>query len=176
MSKQIKITTIVGALVLGLGAVLFIAQPKATEQNTNTSHANMSAESGEAMPGILEANETFHDFGTISMKNGKVSKIFKVRNVKTESVTLTKIYTSCMCTDAKLTVAGKTQGPFGMLGHGIVPKINENLAPSQEAEVEVVFNPNAHGPAGVGTIERSVTIEGQNGKLTQLNIKANVIP
>jgi hypothetical protein len=125
---------------------------------------------------VLEANETFHDFGTISMKNGKVSTTLKLKNIKAEPVSLTRLYTSCMCTEAKINVAGKTEGPFGMIGHGAIPKFNDFLAPNTEAEVEVVFDPNAHGPAGVGTIERTVTVEGQDGKLAQLNIKATVTP
>jgi hypothetical protein len=176
MPKQLKIIIIVAVAVLGLGIALFIAQPKDNQPAAEANHQGMDMGSDKTESGVLEANETFHDFGTISMKNGKVSTTFKVKNVKAEPVVLTRLYTSCMCTDATLKITGKTEGPFGMLGHGIVKSFNDLLPPDETAEVEVVFDPNAHGPAGVGTIERTVTVEGQNGKLAELNIKATVTP
>lgn len=132
--------------------------------------------SDKVVSDVLEANKTFHDFGTISMKNGKVTTTFKLKNIKSEPVELTRLYTSCMCTNATLKLSGQSEGPFGMIGHGSIPKFSDMLASGQEAEVEVVFDPNAHGPAGVGTIERTVTIEGKDGKLAELNIKATVTP
>jgi len=176
MPKQLKIIIIVATAVLGLGIALLIAQPKDGQQVADTGYQVMDMGSDKTVASVLEASETFHDFGTISMKNGKVSTTFKVKNIKTEPVALTRLYTSCMCTEAKLNIAGKTEGPFGMMGHGIIPKFNDPLQPNQEAEVEVVFDPNAHGPAAVGTIERTVTVEGQDGKLAELNIKATVTP
>jgi hypothetical protein len=176
MSKQLKIIIVAAVAVVGLGTALFIAQPKEGQQTATNGHQGMDMGSDKTVTGVLEASTTFHDFGTISMKNGKVSTVFKVKNVKSEPVALTRLYTSCMCTEATINVAGKTEGPFGMLGHGFIPKFERALQPNQDADVEVVFDPNAHGPAGVGTIERTVTVEGQDGKLAELNIKATVTP
>lgn len=176
MNRQLKIMVGVAVGVIGLGIVLFVAQPNNTSPSSDNTHQGMDIGSDKTVSGVLEANETFHDFGTISMKNGKVSNIFKVKNIKSDPISLTRLYTSCMCTEAKLYIAGKTEGPFGMLGHGFVPKFEDLLLPNQEASVEVIFDPNAHGPAGVGVIERTVTLEGQEGKLIELNFKANVTP
>ncbi len=176
MAKQLKIIIIAAVALISLGVVLFIAQPKSNTSDADDSHQDMAMPSDKSDPNVLEAKETFHDFGTISMQNGKVSTTFKLKNIKTEPVVLTKLYTSCMCTDATLKINGKTEGPFGMLGHGFVKSFSDILPAGQEVEVEVVFDPNAHGPAGVGTIERTVTVEGQNGKLAELNIKATVTP
>jgi hypothetical protein len=175
MRTQIKIIIIAAAAVLGVGAALLFAQPK-NNQAADDSHRGMDMGSSKTDPNILQANETFHDFGIVSMKNGKVTTTFKLKNVKPEPIALTRLYTSCMCTSAEIKVADKTEGPFGMLGHGFVKSFNDMLSPDQDAEVSVTFDPNAHGPAGVGVIERTVTVEGKNGKLAELNIKATVTP
>ena len=81
-----------------------------------------------------------------------------------------------MCTTASYKKGEEKRGPFGMPGHGIVPPLGVELGSNEEAEVEVVFDPAAHGPAGVGMIERVVTFETESGKVVNLGIKANVTP
>ncbi len=169
MNKQLKIIVGIGVGIAVLGALLFYAQPSDT-QPTGTSDRNAP----QGAISVAEASD--YDFGTISMKNGKVSTIFKIKNTKNNPVTLSKLYTSCMCTDATLKVADKSQGPFGMLGHGFIPKFSETLQPNEEAEIEVVFDPAAHGPSGVGKIQRTVTLENNAGQPVELLISANVTP
>lgn len=166
MSRQIKIIIAVAVGILGLGIILFLNQPTEHEQMQGT----------EVEHNVLESDKQTYDFGTISMKDGIVKTSFKVKNPTTETLTLSKLYTTCMCTEAKLIVNGSSEGPFGMLGHGAIPTFNQKLEPNQEAEIEVAYDPNAHGPSGVGRIERSVIMESQNGKLITLNIIANVTP
>ena len=166
MTKQVKIAIIAGVAVVGLGTLLLLNQPSEHDQMKGTS----------AEHNVLQSDKSSHDFGTISMKDGKVKTIFKVKNSTAEAITLTKLYTTCMCTEAKLMVNGVSEGPFGMPGHGSVPTFLQKLEPNQEAEVEVEYDPNAHGPSGVGRIERQVIVEGNDGKLATLNIIANVTP
>lgn len=126
--------------------------------------------------GVLSAQETSYNFNTVSMANGKVSHVFKLKNTGPETVTITKLYTSCMCTKASLKVGEKTAGPFGMPGHGFIPSINVKVEPGQEAEIEAVFDPNAHGPAGVGKIDRVVTVENNAGAPMIFQFSAMVTP
>lgn len=56
------------------------------------------------------------------------------------------------------------------------PSINQTINPGEEASVEVVFDPAAHGPAGVGQIQRTVTIENNTGKPLELGFSAVVTP
>ena len=63
-----------------------------------------------------------------------------------------------------------------MPGHGFIPGINESLNLNEEAIIEVVFDPAAHGPAGVGKIERLVTVEVENGSPVELAFSAFVKP
>ena len=84
-----------------------------------------------------------------------------------------------MCTVAYLeTVDGDAEkGPFSMVGHGgTVPKANEIIKPGESRKIRVVFDPNAHGPAGVGIINRVVTLEDSLGRVLEFQIKAVVTP
>lgn len=126
--------------------------------------------------GVLSFAETLHDFGEISMSAGKVSYVFPIKNMSVENAVVQKIYTSCMCTEARLLFGGETYGPFGMQGHGSIPVINKIIAPNAEAKVEVTFDPAAHGPAGIGKIDRTVFVENGGGSPVELRFTAFVKP
>ena len=127
--------------------------------------------------GQLSAVQTSYDFGEISMKDGKVRHDFTVQNNSDKPVTITKLYTSCMCTTAALTAGSQQAGPFGMEGHGgAIPTINVTVAPGDEARVTAVFDPAAHGSAGVGTIERSIFVNSKSNPRFELTFKATVKP
>lgn len=111
----------------------------------------------------LAVSETRYDFGTVSMANGKVTHEFKLKNTGSAAVTVARVYTSCMCTQASFVTKNGSLGPFGMMGMGYVPTLSEVLAPGEEATIQAVFDPAAHGPAGVGPIERQITVETKDG-------------
>lgn len=161
--------TIIGIVVaiFILGGIIWIARP--TLQNTT---ASLPVDSS----GSLIAQEANFDFGTISMAAGKVMHLFKIKNTGSEPVVIGKIYTSCMCTIATLQMNNESFGPYGMPGHGFIPKINEQLGAGEEATIDVVFDPAAHGPAGVGRIERVVYLENNGGQPLELKISAMVTP
>lgn len=143
--------------------------------------SNMYSKEGQALNpnqtvNVLTADENFFDFGEISMANGKVKHNFKIKNLNVSPVNIEKIYTSCMCTLAALVLKDKRFGPFGMPGHSITPKVNQILNPSEEAVIEAEFDPNAHGPAGVGAIQRAIYVEMENGDKIELGFKAVVVP
>lgn len=154
-------------VVLVFGSLIWIAQPN------RQSKSIVSASSNESLA-VEEANN--YDFGSISMAAGTVKHQFKIKNTSAEAVTIRKIYTSCMCTTAELLIGGKQFGPYGMPGHESIPKINQTLNSNEEAIVEVIFDPAAHGPAGVGKIERTITIEDTDGISVELLFTAIVTP
>ena len=127
---------------------------------------------------FLVASETFYDFGTISMKNGKVSKIFKITNPTSQDIKIPSLVTSCMCTTAYILGEDGTRSrPYGMPGHGgAVPKANSIVRASGSLNIEAVYDPNAHGPAGVGLIERSVLLEDENNNVIEFKFRVNVTP
>lgn len=132
-------------------ALLWFARPAPS--------ANLTANLDPNARGILTAVETDFDFGRISMANGEVSHRYAIKNAGTEQALVTAIYTSCMCTRAILWARDGKAGPFGMPGHGLLPRTNKMIAPGETAEIEAIFDPNAHGPAGIGPIDRVISIE-----------------
>lgn len=161
--------TIIGIIlgVVALGGLIWIARPDGQT-------GNVASVSSNGILTVEEANN--YDFGTISMAKGIVTHTFKIKNESGEAVTVNKMYTSCMCTTASIILGGKQFGPYGMPGHGVIPKIGETINPGEEAEVEVAFDPAAHGPAGVGRIQRSITIENNAGRPIELLFAAIVTP
>lgn len=152
-----------------MAGLIWLAKPRPSDQNNL---ANLTA----GVQGILTAEENKFDFGSISMTAGEVRHRFKIKNAGTDAVTIEKMYTSCMCTQAVLILKEKQWGPYGMPGHGFIPKINQTLAAGAEAIVETVFDPAAHGPAGVGRVERTVVIENNAGQPLELSFSATVTP
>lgn len=110
------------------------------------------------------------------MANGKVSKEFGITNSTKEDVTLVTLTTSCMCTSAYIENSGAERGPFGMPGMGFVPPANEVVRAGGAFTVKVVYDPAAHGPAGVGPIDRFVYLTDSNGGALRFEIKAIVTP
>ncbi|MBI5470556.1 DUF1573 domain-containing protein [Candidatus Kaiserbacteria bacterium] len=149
---------------------------------SNAARGTTALEHGASVPNAsksaLVAPEVFHDFGTISMKNGNVTKEFTVTNPTNQDVTLKTVVTSCMCTTAFVVEPnGDVKGPFGMPGHGgPVPPANEIIKAGESRIIRVVYDPNAHGPAGVGQIDRFITLTDSSNGTLELEIKANVTP
>lgn len=124
----------------------------------------------------LTTEENSFDFGSISMAAGKVSHLFKIKNSGTETLKIERVYTSCMCTTARLATADGQTPFFGMPGHGFIPKINKEIKAGEEATIEVVFDPAAHGPAGVGPISRVVYLESGEETPFEVSFSAVVTP
>ncbi len=125
----------------------------------------------------LTAPKVFYDFGTISMRDGNVSREFVVTNPTGTDITVSTILSSCMCTAAFIIEPdGNVKGPFKMPGMGYVPPADELIKAGDSRTIRVVYDPNAHGPAGVGRIDRFVTLTDEVGGTLRLEIKALVTP
>ena len=169
MNKQIIIGVL--AAVLVLGGLFYFARPNG---NQPASGADSNVDPN-APAGSLTLSEKSFDFGSISMAKGKVAHTYNLKNASDQPVVIQKMYTSCMCTEANLIQNGESMGPFGMPGHGLVPTINQKVAPGAEIRVEAIFAPAAHGPAGLGKINRAVIME-TNGGPVEVVFSANVTP
>lgn len=170
-SKTIGVITLVIVLI-----VLLFAWGRAGTQATPASVQGAPGAYG-TVKSELTAPETLFDFGTISMKNGLVNKEFVVTNPTDRDIKIATVLTSCMCTSAYIVNAdGNVKGPFKMPGMGYVPPANEVIKAGENRIIRVVYDPNAHGPAGVGRIDRFVTLTDASGGTLQLEIKALVTP
>jgi hypothetical protein len=156
-------------ILVGLFSLMWWGKPAQTSVPTPGSNTGAGS--------ALTATEKLYDFGTISMANGKVDKIFKVTNLTDKDINVESVVTSCMCTVAYLESAGGEKGPFGMPGHGgPVAKANEIIKAGESRAVRVVYDPNAHGPAGVGPVDRFIYLTDASGRTLELEIKATVTP
>jgi len=125
----------------------------------------------------LAADRSANDFGAISMAAGLVSTDFTIRNTTSETLTISKLSTSCMCTSASLQINESTFGPFGMPGHGGgFTKAGVFVNPGEKVVVEATFDPAAHGPAGIGEVLREIYIDTGADKPIILGFKVNVTP
>ena len=161
-----KTGLIIVAIVIVIVGLMFWGrnnQSSSPTQNTNAASA-------------LLASEKLYDFGSISMKDGLVNHIFKITNSSDKDVLVKKIVTSCMCTEAYIESDGKEKGPFSMEGMGYIPSVNETIKAGESRNVKVVYDPNAHGPAGVGSINRYIMLTDSDGSALQIEIKALVTP
>lgn len=171
MNKKI---VVIGALVLlAIVGLMFWGRSNAVAGGQPANHAEAPDGSG---PSPLSASEMLHDFGTISMKNGLVDHQFIITNNTNASVEIPSVYTSCMCTTAFLETPTGEKGPFGMQGMGYIPPANETIPSGESRTVKVVYDPNAHGPAGVGAIDRFIYLVDKQGGVLALEIKAVVTP
>ena len=62
----------------------------------------------ESEKGFLTAEETAFDFGMVPMYGGKVKHSFRLKNTGQAPIKISKIYTSCMCTEATL-ISGRSK-------------------------------------------------------------------
>lgn len=167
------------SVVLAVAVAILAARPGAKPASRLAGAATAIA----AVPGVapsgqasLRARENFFDFGSISMAAGKVSHRYWFRNEGAAPVLIRRIYTSCMCTTATFVKGGRVINQYGMPGHGPLPSVNETLASGETAYVDAVFDPAAHGPAGLGPTDRVVTIESDAAAPLALRFSANVRP
>lgn len=77
-------------------------------------------------PGKVELSAAEYDFGTIP-NTKPVSKVFEVRNVGRGKLEIAGVSTSCGCTTAEVN--------------------KRQLAPGETAELQVTYDPQAHGGA-----------------------------
>lgn len=153
---------------VGLGGLMWLGSPtkKPIESNTDTNTKS-----------VLAASEKLYNFGTISMKNGNVTKEFVVTNPSDKDIIVVTLETSCMCTKAFMVEPdGTAKGPFGMRSMGYAWPVNETIKAGETRIIRVVYDPNAHGPAGVGSIDRFITLTDTSENKLQLEIKALVTP
>lgn len=107
----------------------------------------------------IQISPESYELGKVDLNGGLVTKEYEVKNDTDQTMKLQKIVTSCMCTQAKVSVGDKESRYFGMEHPGDRnPPINYEIQPGENAKVTVNFDPAAHGPQGVGPFDRVVTL------------------
>jgi archaellum component FlaG (FlaF/FlaG flagellin family) len=117
-------------------------------------------------------NETEYDWGTIKMYDGLAKKTFLVKNTGTKTLQLYSPTTTCSCTTVQVRTASERTAALSM--HSQSNDVID-VAPGDEAEVEVVFNPAFHGPSGVGPISRSAIIKTNDPQQPELKFNLSAV-
>ncbi|MBI2446486.1 MAG: DUF1573 domain-containing protein [Parcubacteria group bacterium] len=145
--------------------------------NGKNNRPQTAAINNEVASGILTATETDYDFGNVGIKNGLVTHKYILENTSGKTVKIGEVSTSCMCTSAKIEIGSKTYGPFGMPGHGGgLTKAGVFVNSGEKVIIEATFDPAAHGPAGIGEVQREIYIDTGADKPIVLGFKVNVTP
>ena len=146
MSKELKIIFIFIFLLPILGFVMLVVKD-------SSPYPVLSNISG------LESAPTSYTLGNVPRLGGLITKEYIVKNTTDKSMKLKKITTSCMCTKAKVIIRN-IETPYFSLEHNGDKNapINIVINPGQEAKVIVQFDPNAHGPQGLGYLDRSIQL------------------
>ncbi len=99
------------------------------------------------------------DLKTIAYEKGVVTHAFPIQNTGNKPLNITNLATSCMCTKVYFT-SGKEKGPqAGMKGMSSTSAWIGTLQPQEKGEIVAMFDPQFHGPQGVGAISRLVSFE-----------------
>ncbi|MBU2632469.1 DUF1573 domain-containing protein [Patescibacteria group bacterium] len=85
---------------------------------------------------------------------------FPIENNGSKNLEIANIATSCMCTLAHFERNGSQEGPaFGMKGMSSVSDWKGVLKPGEKVEIVAIFDTAYHGPSGVGSQFRTVSLE-----------------
>lgn len=147
MDKKIIIGIILSTLLLLGGAVWLLGNSSSKAVVTKT------------LGGKIETQEVNFDFKDIPYSGGNATHSFKIKNGGDKDLQIANMASSCMCTTVSLKTLGGVSPKFGMKGHSPASSWTGKLAPGEEAEVVAEFDPTAHGPSGVGPMERMVSFE-----------------
>lgn len=165
MNKDAKyiVGTFLVIIALVAGVAVWASIP------TSTPGGGVSASGGDRFinntkaDGISAAIESI-DIGKVGYGNGLVSKTYQLKNDTGRDLKLKKIVTSCMCTKARVKFSEKTTKYYAMEMNGDKnPIISYDFPAGSTAELEFNFDPAAHGPAGIGPVDRVITLYFDNG-------------
>ncbi|MDP3995761.1 MAG: DUF1573 domain-containing protein [bacterium] len=136
----------------------------------------MNYSSGENNSGTprIEITPVEYDVGTVSMAGEKVKRTYEIKNTGVGDLKIDKIWTSCMCTTARLRIGDEESGEFGMHSNSVL--WSQKIAPGETGFLEVVFDQALHGLEGIGPIVRAVYLSTNDpeNKQTEVRLTANV--
>lgn len=121
----------------------------------------------------LTAAVTEHDFGTVRLSEGKVSKEFVVKNEGKSPLEFVSANSSCGCTSLRIALPGNTSPLYMMAGHQDSVEWKGSLAPGEEAKVIVYYDPAVH-PELNKAVTRTVTVDTNDPNMPQLKLTIRV--
>ncbi len=151
--KSILFIGIIPALIIF--GLIFLTTEKNNEAKTKITNV-------DTVDSTYKLDKTRYSFGNVSQKDGNVETNFELTNTGNSDIYVKKLYTSCMCTKAQIIFSDDSKTALnGMLGHGPESDllVGKSIKAGETVKIRTVFDPNAHGPQGVGFIKRNITLE-----------------
>jgi hypothetical protein len=118
--------------------------------NQNTSFADPRGSGKIAAVEPLE-----HEWGQINIEGGLVSHTFTLSNLASDDLILMGAFTSCKCTTAVLEFSDGRRSPQFSIRNNPGNWVRL-VKPGESFVVYVEFDPNYHGPKGLGSFRRSI--------------------
>ncbi|MDP2683712.1 MAG: DUF1573 domain-containing protein [bacterium] len=136
-----------------------------------------SYEKNDPLAPIIKLVDSSYDFGEVKLSGGKVSKSFKIKNEGQNPLVFLGLSPSCGCTSAKVVTVGGESPEYQMAGHGGSVEWRGELAPGEEGEIIVSYDPAVH-PELNGDVTRTVDIKTNdpNNPKSTIRIMVKQIP
>lgn len=117
-----------------------------------------------------------YDFGLVRLTAGLVVHRYSVKNLGQIDVKIANLATSCTCTKVYFKSANWESPRAGMKGMTKISDWVGVLKPGESGEVIIEFDPNFHGPQGMGKIVRGVSFETNDpqNRYVELNFNGEV--
>lgn len=142
------------------------------EQIKDSIEQRLIKEAGQKRPQIVLEPASF-DFGEVTKKQGKISKIFKLSNQGNAPLVIKNIRTSCPCTFVSLKVNKKKSPPSST--EGSPANWQAEVKPGENAELEVVLDlASPHVSPGKVIRDTSITSNDPIYPQTTVRIEAEV--
>lgn len=165
---QVNNKTIPMLLGLGVLAAILVLASSGGPDSSADAEIPMSLEGAS----MLEIPEARVALGDVSMADGIAEHVFTIRNTGDGALRIGALETSCMCTTARLEVDGEMGPIFGMPGHGRSSRSwAMNIPPGTEGQLHVYYDPNAHGPAGVGPFMREISFTTNDSSAPRASVR-----
>lgn len=174
MSGETKflVGTLLVTIVIITAAVFWISKISGGTSGTNP---NVDRFVNNVQAQGITINRESIDIGKVAYGGGIVSNSYEIKNTTDKMVKLRKIVTSCMCTKARVKFGDKNTKFYAMEMNGDKnPIIDYDFPAGATAQVEFNFDPAAHGPAGIGLIDRVITLYFDTGYI-ELKFNGEVV-
>lgn len=127
-------------------------------------------DAGKTRPQINVEPISF-DFGKVSKKQGKRSKIFKLHNKGNAVLIINNVRVSCGCVSVSLKIGKKKSPYFGVAGAR--SGWQESIAAAKSGELEVVLD-LTHESMGMGRQTRDVFISSSDPLYPQITVRVEI--
>lgn len=100
-----------------------------------------------------------YSFGTVKLSEGIVEHRYPLKNAGQKDLKIANLASSCACTKVYFKSASGESPQASMKGMSKPSVWVGVLKPGESGEMVMRFDPNFHGPTGVGKIARSLSFE-----------------